>query len=93
MPSETTIEWEGRTLRLSYTPRRCTVIDHVEIVATDRQPLPITDTGYLSHFFGPVDPSLDLDEVAAFVIEWLDEEAKSDAWQHHLLEARQLSLL
>ena len=92
MPNETTIEWERRTIRLSYTPRRWTVIDHIEIVATDRQPLPITDTGYLSHFFGPVEPSLNLDEVTAFVVDWLSEQAKSEPWQEHLERSRQLSL-
>ena len=93
MPIETTIEWEGRTIRLSYTPRRWTVIDHVEIAEVERQPLPITDTGYQSHFFGPVEPSLSIDEVAAFVIDWLDKEAKSQAWQDYLERSGQLSLL
>lgn len=63
-------------------PRWSTSVDHVEIEALDEQPLPIT--GYLSHFFGPVEPELTIEEVAEFVAKWLDEESGSDAWQAHL---------
>jgi len=92
MPIETTFEWEGRTIRLSYTPRRWTVIDHIEIVAEDRDPLPITKTGYKSHFFGPVEPALDIEEVTAFVVDWLNEDAQTQAWQDYLEQSKQLSL-
>jgi len=92
MPVETTIEWEGRSIRLSYQPRYCEVIDHIEIFAENREPLPITETGYRSHFFGPVVPELTIEEVTEFVINWLNEEAKSRAWQDYVRQSRQLSL-
>lgn len=92
MPIETTFEWEGRTIRLSYTPRRWTVIDHVEIVASDREPLPITETGYKSHFFGPVEPEMAIEEVTEFVVNWLNEYAQSRKWQDFLEQSKQLSL-
>jgi len=31
--------WEGRDIRLSYTPRWCAQIDHVEVQSVDRTPL------------------------------------------------------
>ena len=89
---ERTIEWEGRAIRLSYQPRYCGVIDFVEINSNDGEALPITMTGYLSHFFGPVEPALTIDEVIEFVLDWLEKQATSKAWQEHLLESQQLSL-
>ena len=86
------IMWEGREIRLSYTPRQWDVIDHVEIRAEDGAPLPFTGTGYRSHFFGPVDPSLTMDEIEAMVRDWLDTEAAKPEWQNYLLNSRQLSL-
>ena len=86
------IIWEGRSIRLSYTPRYCDAIDHVEITAEDRQPLPVTETGYRSHFFGPVTPALTIDDVEHMVVAWLDGEAKGKSWQDYVCRARQLSL-
>ena len=89
---ETNILWEGRRLRLSYRPRRWGFFDHAEISAEDGQPLPITETGYRSHFFGPVEPELSLGEVEQMFRQWLDEEAAKPGWQSHLRSAAQLSL-
>ena len=80
----TTIIWEGRTIRLSYTPRWCTMIDHVEIEVDDRTPLPITETGYRSHFFGPVEPQLIIEEVTDMVTGWLDKDATKRSWRDYL---------
>ena len=68
------------------------MIDHVEIKADDGDPLPITETGYRSHFFGPVDPVLTMDEIETMVRKWLDTEAAKPAWQEHVLRTQQLSL-
>ena len=92
MTEHRTIQWEGRDIRLSYTPRWATQIDHVEFHALDGKPLPVTDTGYRSHFFGPVDPILTMDEVEGMMRDWLDSEAAKPAWQEHVSAAQQLSL-
>jgi hypothetical protein len=92
MATTTTIKWEGRTIRLSYTPRYFASVDHVEVEALDGQPLPITDTGYRSHFFGPVVPALSLEEVRVMVIAMLDEAAAGKKWQDYLELSKQLSL-
>lgn len=86
------ITWEGRDIRLSYTPRWCEQIDHIEVQSVDGAPLPFTETGYKSHFFGPVDPIMSIHEIERMVIEWLDSEAAKQAWQDYLLTSQQLSL-
>jgi len=86
------IEWQGRTIRLCYKPRYAFEIDHVEIRALDKEALPITETGYLSHFFGPAEPPLMLGEVTEMVIGWLDQEATSRHWRATQEAKRQLSL-
>ena len=92
MAEHSTIIWEGREIRLSYSPRWASCIDHVEVQALDKLPLPITETGYRSHFFGPLEPVLTLEEAKSMMIEWLVKEAAREPWQKHLLSSQQLSL-
>ena len=88
----TTIEWEGRVIRLSYHPRKWDVIDHLEIESDTREPLPITETGYLSQFFGPMEPSLTLDEVIETVRTHLDAAVRDPDWIKAEAGRKQLSL-
>lgn len=92
--------WNGEKIAISYEPRWLSLDDdygldtaHLEIeaIAPERAPLPITETGYRSHFTtahavaamgGPV----------ALVLTWLNEEAASPAWQREVAAARQLTL-
>lgn len=92
MAEVSNITWEGRDIRLSYTPRWCEQIDHIEVQTIDRTPLPISETGYKSHFFGPVDPIMPIYEIERMVIAWLDNEAAKQPWQNYLLTSQQLSL-
>lgn len=92
MMQERIITWEGREIRLSYTPRWCEQIDHVEVQSIDRTPLPITETGYKSHFFAPIEPAMKMHEIESMVIAWLDSEAAKPEWQDYLLHSQQLSL-
>jgi len=89
---KTTIEWEGRAIRLSYHPLKWGSIDHLELRVDNNEPIPITETGYRSHFFGPVTPSLSVDEVTDMVRNWLEKEAKSQSWVKAEAARRQLSL-
>lgn len=55
--------------------------DHIEVesIKPKRAPLPITETGYRSHFM----PALDLINAGGpvtFVTAWIEQEAKSSAW-------------
>lgn len=88
----TSLIWEGRTIRLSYTPRKWGVIDHLEIEVDVHQPIPITETGYKSHFFGPCDPSLTSKQIKRYVREWIDREAQSESWKRSEENRKQLSL-
>ena len=92
LPSETIIKWENRPIWIFYKPRHLGVIDHVEIRSEDGEPLPITETGYRSHFFGPVEPSMTTDEIVQLVTEWLDKESRSKAWKAYVEQSRQQSL-
>ena len=69
-----------------------TTIVHLEIMSVTREPLPITETGYKSHFTakclieefdGPVESAK----------MWLDGEAKDNIiWQNYVSKSRQMSL-
>lgn len=93
--------WNGIQLAITWEPHwLSTGDDHhgwdnahlqIEAVSPDRAMLPITETGYRSHFTtaeivagygGPV----------AFVLAWLDEEAAAPVWQQRVAAARQLTL-
>lgn len=87
-----TLEWEGRAIRLSYHPRKWDVIDHLEIESETREPLPITETGYLSQFFGPMEPALTIDEVIETVRDHLDTAARDPDWIKVEAERRQRDL-
>ncbi len=85
------LTWQGVEVRVTFTPRRWTVIDHLEIqsVKPERAPLPITGTGYLSHFMQPGTIAAHGGDVVAQVRAWLDEEATSEDWQSHVAASRQ----
>ncbi len=68
-------------------------MSHIEIQTLKpvKAALPITETGYKSHFT----PKGNIDEYetpAAFVKEWLDYEAQSEDWKVAQENDRQLSL-
>ena len=56
--------------------------DHIEIEAVDppRSALPITKTGYRSHFIDPGDLD-DFDSAVEFAQFWLESAAQSSEWQ------------
>lgn len=95
-----TAEWHGITLEIVWEPCWLNFSSsdgyetaHLEVrsVSPEDAPLPITETGYRSHFTsaetvtsfgGPVD----------FVLAWLDEEATTPAWRDREQAARQFAL-
>lgn len=96
-----TLLWEGITIEIAYEPNWLHVASrssglssaHLDIrsIRPDRAPLPITETGYRSHFLHP-------DEIdgfggpVAYVEAWLNQMARTSEWQEHLGRSRQLSL-
>jgi hypothetical protein len=78
-------------VRVFYTPRKWNAIAHLEIrsIAPAGAPLPITSTGYRSHFHECGTVEANGGDVVAQVTAWLDEEANKPEWQAHLARSRQ----
>jgi len=95
------LDWQGIVVSVSYEADWLGLANefagianaHLEIeaVAPERAVLPVTDTGYRSHFLargvveqagGPV----------AYAKAWLDQATKSPAWKRRQENARQLCL-
>lgn len=86
--------WRGIEIEATYTPRKWGVIAHLEIrsIAPERAWLPITSTGYRSHFHQPGTVEALGGDVVAQVIAWLDEEAAKPEWLADVEAGRQGTL-
>lgn len=85
------ISWRGIGIRVDFHPCRWSgACDHVELHSDGRVPLPVTETGYRSHFL----PTgiVTADTLEAQVIAWLDEEAAKPEWRGYEDASKQLSL-
>ena len=84
--------WQGIEIEARYIPLQWNIIAHLEIesIKPARDALPITETGYLSHFHQPnTIEAAKGGDVVAFVEAWLDNEAKSKKWQNYLEKSKQ----
>lgn len=96
-----TIDWQGITVEIVYEPNWLNLANrtgdlasaHLEIrsIKPERAPLPITETGYRSHFLHPGEIDL-LGGPVAYVQTWLDEMAESKEWLEYETSRRQLTL-
>ncbi|WP_323772155.1 hypothetical protein [Antarctobacter sp.] len=69
------------------------VTQHIEIRSAEKRLLPITETGYRSHFLNGADALAEFDhDPVAFVFWWLDEAAKDPSWTRMEEDDRQGSL-
>lgn len=86
-------DWRGIGLTIRYHPTWSEAggVAHLEIIADDRQILPITETGYKSHFLYP-DEMKDFESPVALVIDWLEHEGGTERWKRREAEAKQMSL-
>jgi len=73
------ITWRGVAVEITYTPDKFGVVDHIELLTGSRAPLPVTETGYRSHFM-PAGTVAHHGGAVAFVTAWLDHEAKRTGW-------------
>lgn len=92
------IEWSGIAIEIRYEPRWLGIdigfdTAHLEIesIAPERTPLPITGTGYRSHFTSPETIAAHGGPVA-FVEAWLETESQAPGWRHEEQARRQLDL-
>lgn len=79
MKEQHKITWRGIALTITFTPDWLGVTAHLEIETEGRIPLPVTETGYRSHFM-PVGSIEAYGGPVAFVTDWLDSEAKRIGW-------------
>lgn len=86
----TNIEWNGIPISVSFiTGWPINDFCHLEIQADER--LPITETGYKSHFMDLAHLKGYCDHIQ-YVLSWLDDAATSYEWQAYLNATQQLSL-
>ena len=94
-------DWQGITLSVTYEPDwlgrgergavHATAHLTITAIAPERARLPVTETGYRSHFLaqGEVEAA---DGPEAYVREWLDFMAQSREWKRYEQESRQYTL-
>lgn len=90
------MDWDGLAVSINWRPvwlglSAGYAIAHLEIIADNRAALPITETGYRSHFVQREEVEV-LGGPVAYARAWLDHEAQSSAWKAHRAASRQLSL-
>ena len=84
------LNWEGIKIAVSHKANWLnTDYDHIELRADEK--LPVTETGYQSHFIASAELAL-FNNLEDFVRQWMDEAATSNEWQKHLTDSQQLSL-
>ena len=95
------LEWRGRTLRIEFeadwagngddNPETAIALLEVFVEAPIGAPIPVTTSGYRSHFLPPVIITR-AGGAAAFVGAWLDEQARGRQWLRIDERWRQLDL-
>lgn len=73
------ITWRGVKLEITFTPEKFGLVDQIEIMTEERAPLPVTETGYRSHFI-PAGTVAHHGGAVAFVTAWLDHGAARTGW-------------
>ena len=92
--AEYDVEWRGFSIKIRHCSNWLStssdfITQHIEVIAEDRQSLPITSTGYRSCFLNGAAAISDWDDdPVRITLDWLDNEARSKGWQGD----RQLSL-
>ena len=91
--------WEGVLLEIRHCPCWFSmpeddfITQHIEIRSQDKRLLPITETGYRSHFMNGAEALAEFDnDPVTFVLWWLDEAAKDPRWKRKEVDNRQGSL-
>jgi hypothetical protein len=87
-----TLDWHGIIIQVTWEKQR--FVDHLQIETLDpqRAPLPITETGYRSHFIAK-----DVIDAAggaeAYVLDWLNAASGKRGWAEQEIDIRQYALL
>ena len=77
------LEWEGVTVYLKWEPYAYSgIISHLQIQSDNRVPIPVTETGYRSHFCHKAEIE-ELGGPVAYVRKWLEQESGTAARQSY----------
>ena len=90
-----TMQFENLTLEIRYDPCPfCADIEHYEIISIEpeRNPHPMSETGYKSLFIHPEWTKDCGDTPQGFIKFALEEAAKKSAWKDYIADSQQLSL-
>ena len=85
------LDWQGRKIEISYQPCSFAGTGHLQIRVRHCRPLPITETGYRSHFASPADVE-QLGGPVAYVEAWPDAMAETKAWKRTARGGYQMTL-
>lgn len=88
-----TVRWDGIVIEVSYKPKDIMAMAHLELRVQYPKgaQLPVTDTGYRSHFLHPGIVE-DAGGPEAFVTAWLEHEAMQPSWLSQVEKSRQFDL-
>lgn len=83
--------WQGIEIEAVYVPRYSGSFAHLEIrsVRPERAPLPVTETGYRSHFHPAGTIEAKGGDVITQVEAWLNDEAAKPDWKRYIEASRQ----
>lgn len=73
------ITWRGIRIEIIFTPKKFGIVGHIELHSENRSALPITETGYRSHYI-PIGSVEQEGGAVAYVTAWLEFEAERTRW-------------
>lgn len=73
------ITWRGIRIEIIFTPKQFGIVEHIELHSENRSALPVTETGYRSHFI-PIGTVVHEGGPVAYVTAWLEFEVERTRW-------------
>lgn len=91
--------WNNIAITIDYVPNYSNsvkeltgeTLSHLEVRSVNKQKLPITETGYRSHFTSKKEIDI-FDGAEQYILAWLNQESHSKEWQDYMLSSQQLRL-
>ncbi|WP_422005791.1 hypothetical protein [Pyruvatibacter mobilis] len=90
-PVTSQIDWRGVAISVSYHRHQWSEFDHIVVNVIGDGIIPITETGYRSHYLLS-DVTDEYGGAVAYVLAWLEHEAQTPQWKKRQEAERQLSL-
>jgi hypothetical protein len=84
------LAWQDLTIEVSFQANWFG-LGHWHLQLKCCEPLPVTETGYRSHFVSDQEFNGE-QEIRQYIVAWLEHEATNPAWIKHMEDSRQLKL-